>query len=384
LNKKQCQKIARIVLPTGLAIVITYLLLKEIDVHQIPKTLSRLSVKALCIGFGCYCLLVWTKTLRFRALLGLDCRVHQIFPILALHTFWGNFLPMRTGDVSYVYLMQRRQQVDATQGIASLLVASLIDLVLLIGLMVVTASRLSPKLSGQFSWTILYLMPLLIGAGLITVTVFACIAPQVCNALAHRCAAPLLRLGASSRLPSALSTSLTWIVKKGITVIHEFTVFARFKFVRAEPCLLTKTPAGKKQYKSMQKNERRGRHTWWFDTVAQLNSRFLKVWVYSLICLAIRFGFQCYLVTEMGVDVPMTEVLFALAFTSVFNLLPIQTVGNFGTTEFPFAWLLNHFGTSIETATVTGFSLHLLILLYCLPLGAYGLLKKHKTPSRLG
>lgn len=356
--------------------MITYLLLKEIDVQQIPKTLSRLSVKALFIGFGCYCLLVWTKTLRFRALLGLDCSVHQISPILALHTFWGNFLPMRTGDVSYVYLMQRRQRIEATQGIASLLVASLIDLVLLVGLMVVTASLLSPKLGGQLSWTILYLIPLLIGTGLLTVMVFACVAPQICNAFAHRCAKPLLRLGVSSRLPSRLSTSLTWIVKKGITVIHEFTVFAGFKFVRVETGL-SPTSAGKKQYKSAQKNERRSRHTWWFDTVVQLNPRFLKVWAYSLICLAIRFGFQCYLVTEMGIDIPLTEVLFALAFTSVFNLLPIQTVGNFGTTEFPFAWLLNYFGTSIETATVTGFSLHLLILLYCLPLGAYGFLKKH-------
>lgn len=374
MNKKRFQKIARIVLPTGLAIVITYLLLKEIDVQKIPKTLSHLSVQAVFIGFGCYCLLVWAKSLRFRVLLGLDCSVSQIFPILALHTFWGNFLPMRTGDASYVYLMQRRQQVNATQGIASLLVASFIDMVLLIGLMVVTASLLSPKLNGQLSWTILYLIPLLIGAGLITVMVFACVAPQVCNALAHRCATPLLRLGTNARLPSRLSTPLTWIVKKGITVIHEFTVFAGFKFVRAVPHLRPSV-AVKKHDKSSEKNERRIRHTWWVDTVARLNPRFLKVWVYSLICLTIRFGFQCYLVTEMGVDIPLTEVLFALAFTSVFNLLPIQTVGNFGTTEFPFAWLLNHFGTSIETATVTGFSLHLLILLYCLPLGAYGFLK---------
>ena len=374
MNKKQFQKIARIVLPTGLAIVITYLLLKEIDVHQIPKTLSRLSVKALGIGFGCYCLLVWTKTLRFRALLGLDCRVHQIFPILALHTFWGNFLPMRTGDVSYVYLMQRRQQVDATQGIASLLVASLIDLVLLIGLMVVTASRLAPKLSGQLSWAILYLIPLLIGAGLITVMVFACIAPQVCNALAHRCATPLLRLGVSSRLPSRLSTSLTWIAKKGTTVIHEFTVFAGFKAQR------NSAPAKQGKILSTQKTENGSSA----EVKVQVNSRFLKVWGYSLITLALRFGFQCYLVTEMDVDIPMTEVLFALVFTNVFNLLPIQTVGNFGTTEFPFAWLLNHFGTSIERATVTGFSLHLLILLYCLPLGAYGFLKKQDGETNQG
>ncbi|MDE0317204.1 MAG: lysylphosphatidylglycerol synthase transmembrane domain-containing protein [Candidatus Poribacteria bacterium] len=326
LNKKRLQKIARYVLPTVLAIVISYLLLKEIDLKKIPETLGRISVKALLVGFGCYCLLVLAKTLRFRTLLDLDSRVHQIFPILALHTFWGNFLPMRTGDISYVYLMQRRQKVDATQGIASLMVASVIDLALLIALMVVTATLLLPKLGGRFSWTVLYLTPLLIGTGLIILIIWACAAPNFCNNLAQRCVKPLLRLE---------KPVLTWITNKFISILNEITAF-------------------------------------------RFNLRFLKVWGYSLLCLVIRFGFQCYLVAEMGVDIPLTEVLFALAFTNGFNLLPIQTVGNFGTTEFPFAWFLNYFGTSIETATVTGFSLHILILLYCLPLGVYGFLSKPK------
>ena len=69
---------------------------------------------------------------------------------------------MRTGDISYVYLMQRRQKVDATQGIASLMVASVIDLVLLIVLMTVTTTLLLPKLGGRFSWAVLFLIPLLI------------------------------------------------------------------------------------------------------------------------------------------------------------------------------------------------------------------------------
>ncbi|MDE0481389.1 MAG: lysylphosphatidylglycerol synthase transmembrane domain-containing protein [Candidatus Poribacteria bacterium] len=326
MDKKRLQKIARYVLPTVLAIVISYLLLKEIDLKKIPETLGRISVKALLIGFGCYCLLVLAKTLRFRTLLGLDSSVHQIFPILALHTFWGNFLPMRTGDISYVYLMQRRQKVDATQGIASLMVASVIDLVLLIALMFVTATLLLPKLGGRFSWTVLYLTPLLIGTGLIILIILACAAPNFCINLAQRCVKPLLRLEKSA---------LTWIINKFISILNEITAF-------------------------------------------RFNLRFLKVWGYSLLCLVIRFGFQCYLVAEMGVDIPLTEVLFALAFTNGFNLLPIQTVGNFGTTEFPFAWFLNYFGTSIETATVTGFSLHILILLYCLPLGVYGFLSKPK------
>ena len=271
-------------------------------------------------------MLVLAKALRFRALLNLDSSVYRIFPILALHTFWGNILPMRTGDVSYVYLMQRRQKVEATQGIASLLVASLIDLILLIGLVIVTAWFLRDALRDTFSGTVFYLMPFLIGSVLISVVVFVSVAPNACMKFAGLCADPLLRLE---------QRPVSWVVNNGLRVLQELTAF-------------------------------------------RSNRRFLEVWLYSVLCLVIRFGFQCYLVVEMGVDVPIMQVLFALAFTNVFNLLPIQTVGNFGTTEFPFVWLLTHFGTSVETATVTGFSLHILILIYCLPLGMYGFLNRPK------
>ena len=324
LNREQFKRITKFGLPTVLAVIITYFLLKEIDIQQIPQTLSRLSIRALFIGFACYCLLVLAKTLRFRALLDLKVSVYQLFPILALHTFWGNILPMRTGDVSYVYLMQRRQKVEATQGIASLLVASLIDLILLIVLVITTAWLLRTELRDTFSGTVLYLMPLLVGSGLIAGVIFVSVAPNVCLKLADRCVSPLLRL---EKQP------VSWVVNKGLAVLQELTAF-------------------------------------------RSNRRFLEVWGYSVMCIVIRFGFQCYLVAEMGVDVPMLQVLFALAFTNIFNLLPVQTIGNFGTTEFPFVWLLTHFGTSVEVATVTGFSLHILILLYCLPLGVYGFFRR--------
>lgn len=326
LNRELFRQVTKFGLPTVLAVTIAYFLLKEIDLQEIPKTLSRLSIEALFIGFISYCLLVLAKALRFRALLNLSSSVHQIFPILALHTFWGNILPMRTGDVSYVYLMQRRQKVEATQGIASLLIASLIDLILLIGLVIATGWLLRAELRDTFSGTVLYLMPLLIGSGLISIVIFVSVAPNVCMKLVNRCVRPLLRLE---------NRTISWVVNKGLQVLQELTAF-------------------------------------------RSNQRFVEVWVYSVMCLLIRFGFQCYLVVEMGVDVPITRVLFALAFTNVFNLLPVQTFLNFGTTEFPFVWLLTHFGTSVEVATVTGFSLHILILLYCLPLGLYGYFRKPK------
>lgn len=317
--------LTKVLFPTSIAVVVCYFLLREISsIQQIPDTLGRAPVLALIVGFVLYSLLVWSKALRFRELLELDVPVRQLTPILALHTFWGNLLPMRSGDLSYIYLMKRREGVDETKSVASLMLASIIDLMLLLGFMVGIGWLLRSNLIGELSRTILFIAPLMMFCALAILLFTACTAPNACIAFASYCAKPLLHF---EKRP------ITWLVDKCLNVIHELT---HIRFDR----------------------------------------RFSKIWGYSLLGLAIRFGFQCYLAREMGIDVSIVRLTFALAFTSIFNLLPVQSVGNFGTVEFPFAWVLMRFGTEKDLAIVAGFSLHLIILLYCIPLGIYGLIKK--------
>lgn len=317
--------LTKVLFPTSIAVVVCYFLLREISsIQQIPDTLGRAPVLALIVGFVLYSLLVWSKALRFRELLELDVPVRQLAPILALHTFWGNLLPMRSGDLSYIYLMKRREGVDETKSVASLMLASIIDLMLLLGFMVGIGWLLRSNLIGELSRTILFVAPLMMLCALAILLFTACTAPNACIAFASYCAKPLLHF---EKRP------ITWLVDKCLNVIHELT---HIRFDR----------------------------------------RFSKIWGYSLLGLAIRFGFQCYLAREMGIDVSVVRLTFALAFTSIFNLLPVQSVGNFGTVEFPFAWVLMRFGTEKDLAIVAGFSLHLIILLYCIPLGIYGLIKK--------
>jgi hypothetical protein len=323
--------ILKIVFSTAVAIVVCYLLLSKYSIQSIPETVAKVPMSALGFGFGLYCLLVWTKAARFRELLRLDCGIEQLFPILALYTFWGNILPMRSGDVSYVYLMAQRERVDGTKSVASLMLASIIDLVLLIGLMTGTGWRLHSDLQGQLSYVVLFLIPLLVGISLIGLMLLGIIAPSACNRLAERCVNPLLRLNLKW---------VSWIGKKSLEIVRELTQI-------------------------------------------RLDARFCKTWGYSILSMGVRFGFQCYLVREMSINIPVLKLLFALAFTNIFNLLPIQSVGNLGTIEAPFAWALVQCGTSGELAVVTGFSLHLLILLYCLPMGGYGLVKKPSVRNNL-
>ena len=335
--------LSKIFFPTLIAVAVIYFLLTEISrpdtptseqisafqsikkgLEEISSTLRQVSVRALMIGFFLYSLLIWTKTLRFRQLLELDVPVRQLAPILALHTFWGNLLPMRSGDLSYIYLMKRREGVDETKSVASLMLASIIDLMLLLAFMVGTGWLLRSSLIGELSYTILFVAPLTMFCALAILLSTACTAPNVCIAIASYCTKPLLYFK---------KRYITWFVNKCLGVIHELT---HIRFDR----------------------------------------RFSKIWGYSLLGLGIRFGFQCYLVREMGINISMTSLIFALAFTSIIHLLPIRFIGNLGTAEIPFVAVLTLFETPTGDAAITGFSLHLIILLYCIPLGIYGLIKK--------
>ena len=344
--------LSKILLPTLIAVAVSYFLLTEISRPDTPTseqysafqlikkglekiwgTLSQISIWALMIGFMLYALLVWTKALRFRELLQLAVSVNQLTPILALHTFWGNLLPMRSGDLSYIYLMKRREGVDESKSVASLMLASVIDLMLLLAFMVSTGWGLRSNLLGQLSYWILFVVPLLIFCALAILLSTACTAPNACVAFASYCAKPLLHFQIRP---------ITWFVIKCLDVVYELTQV---------------------------------RFDW----------RFSKIWGYSLLGLGIRFGFQCYLACylarDMGIHISMISLIFALAFTSIIHLLPIRFVGNLGTAEIPFVAVLALFGTPTGDAAVVAFSLHLIILLYCIPLGIYGLIKK-TAPSR--
>ena len=375
--------LSKILFPTLIAVAVSYFLLTEISRPDTPTseqysafqlikkglekiwvTLSQISIWALIIGFMLYALLIWTKALRFRELIELDVSVNQLNPILALHTFWGNLLPMRSGDLSYIYLMKRRERVDETKSVASLMLASVIDLMLLLAFMVSTGWLLRSALIGKLSYSILFVAPLMMLCALAILLSTACIAPNACIAIASYCAKPLLQF----------EKRLIRLVDKCLNVIHELTHIRfdrRFSKIRGNSLPLL-------QFKKRP-------IAWLVDkclnvihelTHIRFDRRFSKIWGYSLLGLGIRFGFQCYLAREMEIDVSVVRLTFALAFTSIFNLLPIQSIGNFGTVEFPFVAVLTLFGTPKGDAAVAGFSLHIIILLYCIPLGIYGLIKK--------
>ena len=118
-------QVFRFVIALLVAICVSFVLLRQIETGHIPETIRRISPSALLVGFVLYCIFILAKTIRFRQLLAIDRPIFKLLPIFALHTFWGNILPFRSGDLSYIFLMKSREKVTGTKSLASLMLAKI-------------------------------------------------------------------------------------------------------------------------------------------------------------------------------------------------------------------------------------------------------------------
>ncbi len=322
----------KIVLTSVIAAAVVYFLLSRLpELSAIPKTLSNISIKALFITFALYCLLMPSKAFRFRLIMDVDIKLHRLMSIIALQTFWTNILPMRTGELSYVYLLKRKEEIPTTKSIASLMSAGIIDSLLILGLIFGTTWHFRDVLAGKLSYSMLFWLPLLLVFATLSVMAAPLFAPKACDQTVKK----ITTAGRNIKV-----RCLSWLVEKFAEILRELTHIS-------------------------------------FDM------RLARIAVYSMAILAIRFAMQCYLVRAMLIDLGILEIIFALSFTAFFNMFPIQSFGNFGTVEAPWTLALVQLQISKDLAIISGFSLHLLIICYSVILGLYGIVSIRVASKRL-
>lgn len=328
LKSQSLKSIIKIASTSIFAVLAVYLLLSKIDLSRIPEVLTGISPIALFISFGLYAFFVFIKTLRFKLILTSDAKSQtqteiptlQLYSIVALHTFWSNLLPMRTGDLSYVYFMKTRGTVSGVKSVASLMIAGIIDLFLLMATMATIGFAFRAKLSATLSGMFLFGLPIIGCIFLISLIGTMLFCPGRVHKLLDKI---------SSILHSRENRILLWLYDKFNQLLQELTDIS-------------------------------------------FNWRFAKIMLASLTVLFLRFGMQCYLIKAMHLEIKILPILFALAFTGFCNMFPIQSIGSLGAVEAPWTLALISFGISKEDAILSGFSLHIVIIIYCVFMGLYG------------
>ncbi len=312
---------------------IVWFLLRSIEMQEIPDAISKISWSALVISFLLYAAAIFLKAVRFEVILRTGIGLRRLFPVVALYTFFVNILPMRAGELSYVYLLKKQTGTPGTKSLASLVIGAVADLLLVMVGILVVGHYLRDALTESASYFL--------------------------SALKRQ-----VGLSAQATKDNLL---LCIVIIAALTggIVALALLKRRNRIWR---------------YTSVVKSKVRevGREL----AATSFDTRLLGILICSLLIVVFRFATQCYLVRSMGLDISIWKLIFALLFSTLFSLLPIHGPAGFGTVEAPWVMILYFLNVSKEDAITSGFSLHIIIIIYAVVMGIYGALSPGVLRSR--
>jgi len=115
------------------------ILLSQISLDRFLEVILTISPFWVAVGFVMYSLGYLFRAIRFRMLLGDKITLKDAYPIVCLHYMANNILPARLGELSYIYLVKKLHQIPTAEGIASLTIARVFDLIALSSLLFFSA-----------------------------------------------------------------------------------------------------------------------------------------------------------------------------------------------------------------------------------------------------
>lgn len=312
-----------------LALIITIsllaILLSEVRIEDIASTLLGLDPLYLLLGFIAYASTYYLRALRFYILLNKALRISDLFNIVCVHNMANNILPARTGELSYVYLLNKTGRKNIGDGVSTLFVARIFDFVF-ITLFFITSALMTPDISEDSTKIIrtgiLFLLLILF-----------------------------------------MLFNLLYFGKRSLSFVRYI-----FKIVGAENNALLQLLLNKAEETTNSFNR--------IKSIGKIG--FVEVSIITLFIWQLIYVMNFILVRAMGIDFDFISVLLASSFAVFTNVLPIQGVGGFGTLEGGWTIGFVALGLNLETAINTGFAYHIVIWIYFLILGLFGLIRIRK------
>ncbi len=316
-------KIIRTSISIAIGIAIVWFLLSKIDLKDIPKAIASIPIYGLVIAFCLYSASVFFKALRFKVILRSGIGFWQMSTIVSLYMFFANFLPMRAGELSYMYLLKKKANTSGTKSFASLITGAIVDAVIIFIAMVFVAYYLRYEIIDRF---------------------YEISVSDLSSSLIHKVI--------SSKLLIVI-TALVLVLIFGVILIK----LKNYKKKLSKHLLFIKNKITE-VFKEL--------------SYINLDIRLLGIIIFSILIIVLRFGTQWIIVRSMNLEISIWQFLFAILFGVLFSLLPIHGPAGFGTVEAPYVLALTYLNVPSKDAIISGFCLHIIIMFFCIILGVYG------------
>ena len=338
--------------------IIVWFLLSKINPREIPRAIGNIPLWSLVIAFSLYATSVFFKAVRFKMILRTGISLRQLFPIVSLYMFFANTLPMRAGELSYVYLLKKQTRTPGAKSFASLIVGGIADVTVILAAMFIVGWRLKEALAEGIS---LFLSALgrrskLMGSW--AHELMGLSAYKLIIAIVFLVGGTIALVLLKRRLMQSIVSSQQSIVNSQQSLVDRGLATSDYR-----------PKTGQHLASSIkEKILEVGREL--ADTPFDI--RLLGIFACSISIIALRFGTQWYLVRSMGISIGIWQLSFALLFGVLFSLVPIHGPAGFGTVEAPWVAALVILSVPQKEAITSGFGLHIIIIMYCVVLGLFG------------
>ncbi|MBP1928315.1 uncharacterized protein (TIRG00374 family) [Methanolinea mesophila] len=309
-----------------LTITFAGILISQISINDLVSTLRNINPAYLLAGFLLYSCSYFFRSLRFGYLLDNAIRLRDMYRIVCLHNMFNYILPVRSGELTYVYLIKKIHGRTAGEGLATLIISRIFDYILI---------------------TILFLISFFLLRDLKMIST---------NAIFLGIAFMLLLL-----------VLLMWFMYKGRSSVHYLERFFgafRVDQHRAGNFILRKCDETVQCIEHL-KETKQGM---WYPLIISTLGVWLSIYTMNFV-----------LILAMNIQLTYIAVIFASTFAILTTVLPVQGMGNFGTLEA--GWTLGFIavGVSQDAAISSGFIYHFIVILYFAIWGVWGFLALRKN-----
>jgi uncharacterized membrane protein YbhN (UPF0104 family) len=310
-----------LLLALGATAVVGYFVVRQLRWSEIARLGATADLRFLLLGFVSYLCANVLRARRFRALTGDRLATATLLSAVFFQNIFNTFLPLRAGEVSYLYMVHRTGEVKPADSLGSLLGARVLDLVaaLLLPAIALPFSRARFAEGSPLLWI------LLIGGG--------------------SAAALALGIWQAERLASFLAGragSSRAIVNRALLMLADtLRSLARLR-------------------------------------KASLMSR---VGALTFGCWLLVYVSGYFSLLGVGLSIPFADAVFAYSFPNIASMTPFYMLGGFGVFEGTFGFGLHLVGVPLKTAVASSLLLHVAELLFVLLPAPLALaLRARKTP----
>jgi glycosyltransferase 2 family protein len=297
----------------GLGLLLLAFLLSQVDFQNLARLIAHIPPIYLVLGGIIYLLKSTIRSFRFWRI---NAEAHPSFlkmlRLTLASSLASQLLPLKLGELTYIYLVKKEIDSPITQGISSLIIIRIFDLLAISILFILAALGfgISNGLSVYFSYVLGFIAFLVI---------------------------LLIALVSAGKYFSPIANRLV-----------QNTFLGKIPLIGKAQNGLERILAGLGKFKGKE---------------------MIELVSYPLLEWLVNFAMYHVLLQGMGLSPRPLDTVIGVSFAALASVLPVNSFGNFGTQEAGWATGLLLSGFSQQTALASGFATHLLALGFMLGMG---------------